>query len=176
MRVGPVGHVGVDRDEAMGDHLDPSSTDDRPPKADRILRVLEDVIRHGGVERVGRQKIIEAHADLMPELDEELDALRRVEQAEQQASSPAVSPPVYSSGRLPSDSIPGYDHTNLFRTQRTKMLLTVRLVTLGSLEALPQDRDGQEDRTMSYATYILHRVLAFFNTRADSWGADGCRG
>ncbi|MFQ5518277.1 MAG: serine/threonine protein kinase, partial [Acidimicrobiia bacterium] len=92
---------------------------DRPLDENALVRVLEDTIRRRGRgEQVSDEVVIDAHRDLMPELGEQLRALRQVEQAEFLAggttmgSGPSsVSEVAYpgSPPSLPNDFFPGYE-------------------------------------------------------------------
>jgi WD40 repeat protein/predicted Ser/Thr protein kinase len=93
----------------MRTHEGPSQKTEQAPLARRVLRVIEEVIQRRRDEVVSDAEIIDAHPDLMPELAAKLDALRRVEMAEQWASS--EMPPLggQAPAVLPADSFPGYD-------------------------------------------------------------------
>ncbi len=81
----------------------------RMTRSERVLRVIEEVIQQRREHVVRDAEVIDAHPELMPELGEKLDALRRVEMAEQQASS--EMPPLggRAPASLPADSFAGYD-------------------------------------------------------------------
>ena len=78
----------------MADHSDRETTDNQL-KADRIREVVNTCIaRRAAGEHVADQSLLEAHADLQPELAEALRNLRMVEQAERQAvSGPTAASP-----------------------------------------------------------------------------------